>query len=342
MHSTISPFAPAEAPERDLRACYDMYAASVALDFPGTPVASYASYAEQVCKPTSYMGPRSMWVAREDDRVAGTATATYHETENREMASVVVRVRPDLRRRGVETSLLRAILPDLRAHGRDTLVGAGLRVGGAGDEWTRTLGFVRTQERAWQSLTIGDVDPGLWRVPAPEGFRIEKWIDRAPEPLVAGLARARTAIADAPRGASSYVPPAWTVARVREREDAMARIGEEHRLVVAVHEQSGVVAGLTEIAIEPNQPNFCYQEDTAVLADFRGQGLGRFIKAAMMRWLTADRPSIERVLTTTEASNAHMIRVNHQIGYVTDNVVIGVEAGIDDVEACLADSRKSQ
>jgi mycothiol synthase len=342
VHSTISPFVPSEAPERELRAHYDVFVASVALDFPDTPVAAYATYAEQLCKPTSYMGPRNLWVARVDDQVVGSATAIYHALENRDMATISVRVRPDLRRLGIGTSLLRAVLPDLREHDRRRLVGNGLNAGGSGDEWARALGFVKTDERAWQSLTIGDVDAVSWQVPAPAGFRVEKWIDQTPESLVAGFARARTAMADAPRGGSSYETPAWTVERVRQREADMMRIGEEHRFVVAVHEQSGAVAGLTEIAIEPNQLTFCYQEDTAVLAEFRGLGLGRCLKAAMLRWLTADRPAIERVLTNTDASNVHMIRVNHQIGYVTNDIVLGVEADIDDVEACLVNSRKSR
>nr|WP_095872515.1 GNAT family N-acetyltransferase [Streptomyces sp. TLI_235] len=122
-------------------------------------------------------------------------------------------------------------------------------------------------------------------------------------------------------------------------EARMRGIGESHRYVVAVDNRSGAVAGFTEIALVPQQSSYCHQEDTAVLPEFRGLGLGRAIKASMLQWLTADLPRLERVLTMTTADNHHMIRVNARLGYVTDHVVASVESDIDALEARLADSR---
>jgi mycothiol synthase len=52
--------------------------------------------------------------------------------------------------------------------------------------------------------------------------------------------------------------------------------------------------------------------------------LSRVVKAHMLRWLVADRPALERVDTGTDASNSHMIRVNEQLGFVTDREVVVV------------------
>jgi len=221
-----------------------------------------------------------------------------------------VRVQPELRRQGIGTTLLRAVLPEARVHGRDTMTGQ-MRADGDGERWALSLGFRRVQQFALQSLTVADVDPGLWETPAPPGFRAEGWIGAAPQSLVDGFARARTAITDAPTGESSRKFPDWTVQRVRDREAEVRGRGCELRTVVAVDEASGAVAGLTEMEVQPSRPEHAFQLDTAVVAQFRGHGLGRFVKATMMRGLLTDRPRIERVSTQTDASNVHMIRVNH-------------------------------
>ncbi|MFF4953189.1 GNAT family N-acetyltransferase [Streptomyces chattanoogensis] len=115
----------------------------------------------------------------------------------------------------------------------------------------------------------------------------------------------------------------------------MRETGESHRYVVAVDERSGAVAGFTKIAFVPQQWSHCYQEDTAVLPEFRGLGLGRAIKASMMCWLTADFPRLEQVHTMTTSDNLHMIRVNAQLGYVTVHGVATVESEVGALEAHL-------
>jgi GNAT superfamily N-acetyltransferase len=103
----------------------------------------------------------------------------------------------------------------------------------------------------------------------------------------------------------------------------------EQRVTVAVHEATGTVAGLTEIEIHAIRKDLAYQGDTAVLAAHRGCGLGRYIKAGMVRWLRQQRPEITRLGTSTAADNVHMIRVNHQIGFTTLRSMVDVEAEME-------------
>lgn len=175
---------------------------------------------------------------------------------------------------------------------------------------------METKRNRWQMLHAADVDPALWDVPVPEGFRLARWADAAPEDLVAAFAAARNAIADAPHGESSYRPQDWTVERVREVEADLREAGDDPRFVVAVHEATGAVAALTGMLLEPGRVDLCWQRDTAVVKSFRGRGLGRAVKAAMMRWLCAEIPDLGKVITNTAADNTYMIRVNEQVGYV--------------------------
>ena len=91
-----------------------------------------------------------------------------------------------------------------------------------------------------------------------------------------------------------------------------------------MHEPTGEVAGLTQLQLHPHRPRYGYQRDTAVLAAYRGHGLGRAIKAHVLRWLEDDGAHLDVVDTGTAADNPYMAAVNHSLGFATVRSVIGV------------------
>jgi mycothiol synthase len=126
------------------------------------------------------------------------------------------------------------------------------------------------------------------------------------------------------------------VERVRAAEEECRAQGLVQRAVVAVEEETGAVVGFTEVCLHPRRPDWAYQRDTAVLQLHRGRGLGRCIKAQMLRWLVADCPELERITTTTGADNVNMIRVNREVGFTTLRSMIAVQQERAAIEARLA------
>lgn len=53
------------------------------------------------------------------------------------------------------------------------------------------------------------------------------------------------------------------------------------------------------------------------------------MNAGVLRQLLVERPEIARINTTTDASNTHMIAVNHALGYKTTISIVNIEAGTD-------------
>jgi mycothiol synthase len=224
--------------------------------------------------------------------------------------------------------------PVCRAEGRETVIAYSVLADGEGEAWARSLGFARVTELARQTLSIREADPAAWQVRPPEGFRTTRRTAAAPQEVVADYARARNAMRDAP--ASSLAIPDWTVERIRRYEaDAVERGSVLHTAVV-VHEDSGAVVALTETEIHRDHVDLVLQQDTVVLPEFRGRGLGRVVKAAMMRGLTAEHPGATHVITNTAASNRYMIRVNEQLGYATDHVLVDLGIGLDALQRRIA------
>jgi mycothiol synthase len=331
----IGPFDPTQAPEDDLVDYHRLVLAAGRVDRPDEEPPSYDSVVEHLQVPMTARGPSRFWAARRGGRLVGLANVSLPNDENESLAITDIRVHPEIRRAGAGTSLLRAALPTLREQKRSVVTGWGVTEDGAGARWASALGFRVVHHDVLQMLTFADTDRRLWQVPAPEGYRLAKWIGIAPDELVKSYAEARTAIHDAPGEDSTFRHPSWTVERVRAHEDDLRERGVEQHVAVAVHEATDNVVGLTELEIYPNSPDLGCQNDTAVLAAHRGRGLGRFIKAGMVRWLIEERPAVRRIATSTAADNTFMIAVNHQIGFRSVRSMIDVEAPVDALEARL-------
>jgi mycothiol synthase len=130
--------------------------------------------------------------------------------------------------------------------------------------------------------------------------------------------------------------PTWTVDGVRTADADLAARGVQQRVVVAVHEDTGEIAGLTELQFWPERPAIALQQDTSVSATHRGRGLGAFVKSEMLRWLDTERPpELECILTSVAPHNVHMRRVNDQLGFVRTRTAQLVEGTVEDLAARL-------
>lgn len=78
--------------------------------------------------------------------------------------------------------------------------------------------------------------------------------------------------------------------------------------LAAREKSSGRLAGFTELMLNPAKPLVAQQGNTGVLEIYRNQGLGRWLKAAMLRRLCQERPG-------NADSNAPMLKINTQLGF---------------------------
>lgn len=89
----------------------------------------------------------------------------------------------------------------------------------------------------------------------------------------------------------------------------------------------------TEVVVDPEQPQWGFQQLTAVTRPHRGHRLGLLVKTAMLDLLAGAEPQLEWIETGNAAVNEHMIAVNEQLGYKL------VEPGWHCYEMPVADMR---
>lgn len=310
-----------------------------AVDRPGWSSRTGTVLADFLKKRQSFGYDGSLWLGSEAGGGAERLTASCWlnlalSPENRKTVLVEIRVRPDLRRRGIASDFLRALTPMIRVAERDHVIGT-TTSHGPGELWGMSVGMKPTLRYVRQVLRLGDADQSLWDRPVPDGYRFEDWTDRTPDRLVASYAVALQAMDDAVSGDLQWNQPQWTPERVRETEARLAATGNAARVVVAVDQASGEVAGLTQIAVSVTRPELAEQLDTSVRREHRGRGLGLAMKAAQLRAIAADRPGLERVKTQI-TDLVHMAAINRALGFQDESENVYIEADLAEIEAALA------
>jgi GNAT superfamily N-acetyltransferase len=308
------------ADEKTLLGCHAADCAAGQVDDPVEPPWSLGSFRVYLDEGHEH-NPGEVWAAYDD---AGTVAGFYRldlpDLENTDRAFLGLVVHPAARRRGAGRELLRHGAERAKAHSRTILEGV-VTAGGSGEEFARAAGakFSLTEVRRIQYL--GKIAPGTvagLRAEAERasaGYSLVSWTGEIPEELRAGTAEVFNAFNDAPH-AEGVEDEVWDADRVKERTGTLQRLGLMRGYgIAALHDGTGEMAGFTAVVVDPEEPQWGFQQLTAVVRTHRGHRLGLLVKTAMLDLLAAAEPQLEWIATGNAAENAHMIAVNEQLGY---------------------------
>jgi GNAT superfamily N-acetyltransferase/RimJ/RimL family protein N-acetyltransferase len=307
------------ADPRKARACHEVYLAAQRADEPGGPWFTGRAFGGWLA--VGWGGdPREVWLATEDGTVTGWYRLELPARENLDHANLDLTVHPAARRRGLGRELLRHAAGRAAANGRTLLNGAA-RDGTAGAVFAHAAGAEPGLVDIQRVLDLGTLEKGtLARLRGPAeraaaGYSLVSWAGPLPAEFTEPMAALYNAMNDAPRE-PGFAPEVWDAGRVREFVSLRPRFGMHDYGVLARHDDTGELAGLTEVSVDPDDPGWGHQLITAVIGRHRGHRLGLLLKVAMLELLAATEPGLERIATWNAASNAPMIAVNDALGYV--------------------------
>jgi RimJ/RimL family protein N-acetyltransferase len=282
------------------------------------------------------------WLLWDEDHceLIGTGIAVFTDSdENRHLADFAIWVHPSSRRRGIATDILYAIAEHARRLGRTHLHVYTTSTVPAGEAFLRHFGVEPALEGRLQELQLAEVDRSLlrrWQARAREraaSFTLKVW-EGPPFPeedleMVAAMYDAANAI---PHGELDIEEFHKTPEQIRALDESMAAQGTVHWTIAARDPETGYIAGFHDVSWNPREPEIVRVGVTAVFDEYRNRGLGRWLKAAMVEKVLAERPEVKRMLTGNATTNAPMLAINEELGF---RVTRGITAWQMPVELVL-------
>lgn len=313
-----------------MRACHAVHVAAVAADDPhGEPPFSLAMLRATLA-PDWGGEPTEAWYVPADvapgpagqcGLVAAVYRIRFPDLENRDRAFMSPVVHPAVRRRGLGLQLVTHARQRAAAQ-RRTVIDCYAIQGSAGDAFARRLGAEPGLVDARRIIDLRTAPTGRFaelKVAAAKhaaGYSLTSWTGRTPEDRLGQVASLYNAMNDAPREEGWFEDDIWDADRVRTRADTRIRLaGHRGYSVAAVHDETGEMAALTQVYVDPAEPAWGHQGVTAVTRPHRGHRLGLLIKATVLEWLAAAEPGLERIETTNVEVNSYMIAINEALGY---------------------------
>jgi GNAT superfamily N-acetyltransferase len=263
-----------------------------------------------------------------DETLVSTGTLALLLMDNLHLAFVAVHTQPEHRRRGYGTRMLEELIRRASELGRRTVSAeAATPYDGPADgsghpnaDFLLHRGF---------SCAIGDVMRVL-DLPADEAvlrrlvdtaaghhtdYEIRQFVGAVPDDILESFGTLiGSLVTEAPMGELELEAEVMTAERIRADERMFAASGRTKYTTVALA-RDGEPAAYSELVVPVHDPGHVYQWGTLVHPLHRGHRLGRATKALNLLWLQQQRPGPALLVTYNAEVNAHMIAVNHAMGF---------------------------
>jgi RimJ/RimL family protein N-acetyltransferase len=319
----IRPFDPGTARRAEWAAVHVFRRIRAEEDIPGEPILEDAEFEREVREVWPLYEFRR-WYAWAADEIVGVAGASVRRQGTADYgihAPYVYGwggVRVCLRRRGVAAELLRPFRDFMRE--RNKTIATFNTTIPDGDAFLVAIGAVLKHRQIENRAPFDTLDWAMlarWHdaaIPTDAPLRWEVHVGRVPRGRIEALIPQIVVLqADVPLGELDSPPvrselPAWLT-----WYDELDRHGGDHMLVMLT--EGDRIAAVCEAAWDARFPDRVYQLLTAVARPWRGRGLGKGVKAAMMRLIRDRHPDIQFVTTSNANLNAPILAINTQLGF---------------------------
>jgi GNAT superfamily N-acetyltransferase len=347
-HTVTTVFDPQRASEADWGNFLAYWRLRTEEDFPGDPIAPDADTRQNVQRPNPLYVFHRVLAVGEHGEFIGSLSASFRREGTPEYEAFAPFLeawggvlRPH-RRRGVAKALLRTLLALMEAHGKSVAtIKAHLPEGYA---FLQAIGAVEKHRTVENRMAFADLDWRAltrWRAEgfAPaHGLRAEVHAGRVPfERLATLMAPLSGLLNDAPTTNLERPPMRYDLEDFPPWYADMDRLGGDHFLVLLL--DGDEVVAVCDAAWNQRFPDRMHQRLTAVARRWRGKGLAKGVKAAMLQLVREHHPEVALAVTHNAEVNAPMLAINHRLGYAAHRHDGLYQIGTESLRTFLQETR---
>ena len=262
------------------------------------------------------------WDVSNSKIIAYADIAIYNTGDNEHLADFKIEVIPEHRRQGIARQALKLLLPFAKTHQRTLLFSSTTDHIHESMFLFEHLGARKGSSMHINQLKLSEFDKTLvenWLANSKtlsSEFELGFLQGRYPDTMIADIAALYQEVGnDQPRDDLEMEDMKFTPEILRQEERSMLARGNQRWTLYSRDRANGTIAGLTEVFWNPNRAMILNQGFTGVYPTYRNKGLGRWLKAEMMKKISGERPEVQFIRTGNATSNAPMLKINLEMGF---------------------------
>jgi GNAT superfamily N-acetyltransferase len=246
-----------------------------------------------------------------------------------------IEILPGFRRKGLGSQILRMTVESANRLEKKLLIVTGVK-DESGKQFLKKYNFTIALANRENRLKLNEVNWDMidrWNKEGQEKNPNTKimFFDRIPDDLIEQYAEVITKVMNqAPLGSLDISELVSTPEVLRKRENDFTSLGRTQTTVVTI-EEDGSISALSEMFYSSDTKKILGQNFTGVQEQYRGRGLGKWVKAALLLYMSIRYPEATSVKTGNAESNAPMLSINNRLGFKVHKESVLAQIKVEDL-----------